>query len=109
MTVSGPSTFFSGSNRTRLFMHGITGHTDEIVDVSCTAKPCDSSSRRVRFSEPPVFGVWLTAGVPDRIRATAAMITSDDARGNVMRLPPEVGCHGWAECTAKNRGSQLGA
>src|SRR5262245_6317463 len=39
MTVSALSVFFNGSKSTRLLKHGIAGHTVEIVEVSCMAKP----------------------------------------------------------------------
>ena len=39
MIVSTLSVFFSGSNSTRLFKHGMAGHTVEIVDVSWIEKP----------------------------------------------------------------------
>src|SRR5262245_66601141 len=71
MTVSTLSVFFSGSNSTRLFRHGIAGHTVEIVDVSWMEKPCERSSRSIMLRTPPDFDagvVWLETGA---VSATA--------------------------------------
>src|SRR5213594_2096959 len=65
MIVSTLSVFFKGSNSTRLFRQGITGHTLEIVEVSWMAKPWDRSSRSIMLRTPPDFGVGDAWGVGD--------------------------------------------
>src|SRR2546427_7183536 len=84
MIVSTLSVFFSGSNSTRLFRHGMAGHTVEIVEVSWMEKPCERSSRSIMLRTPPDFGVgvvWLTAGAI-AVTATRAGTT---ARHSQMR------------------------
>src|ERR687888_485431 len=80
MIVSMLSVFFSGSKSTRLLKHGMTGHTDEIVDVSWIAKPCGRSSRWVTLRVPPPFGVWLMAGVLSTTTTTAKTASTANAR-----------------------------
>src|SRR6266545_106070 len=61
--VSGLSSFFAGSNITRLLKQGPAGQTVEMVAVSWIANPWDRSSRSMTLSVPPGFGACAVAGV----------------------------------------------
>ena len=57
------------------------GNDVAIVDVSWTAKPCDRSSRCMRFRCPPDFGAWADAGAaPAKAAASPRDIASATMR-----------------------------
>src|SRR5207244_13271409 len=58
-----------------------------MVDVSCTAKPWDRSSRSMILRWPPGFGVWAQAFVARLVTATAAHKAAA-IRKRIIVFPP---------------------
>src|SRR5262249_1127717 len=82
---SGVSGRLSWSNTTRLLKHGIDGNELEMVDVSCTAKPCGRSSRGMMFRGPPAFGACeRTGAAPTPGRVTRVI---DNAVATIRERP----------------------